>query len=279
MGVLAEFTRTRSAFADCPWYNPTCYIDDVESVFDDVVSTTVDVAVCVSGGCLDDLVGFAYDGAVYVAEVAEDGRDYVLRGPGGSFASTGAVLAFLGVPLDPGTLILVSETINQVSKWREMSSSEEWAAREVFGGTLPPRGQILLTNIPHIQEAWGDPPRQFVWYNFAAGKYVVNLGGMYSNPLSDENKPILMHELTHVWQIAHSSSFASWACNVLTNRSYSIDKEKDWSDNTPEGQGVIVETWSRYCLDNRGGYDDLCDQLHPYIERNVRRGDPAASKD
>jgi hypothetical protein len=271
--ILATLAHRSPAKAICPIDPRDCIPDSIWDL----------PCLAATGGLLDcDGAGVLIDGVEYTVEKVGDGAEYVLRGPGGAFAETAAMLTFLGIPLDPATLIIASEGINRVSTYRALNQAEERAAKQVFGSSLPPRETILLTNIPHIQEAWREP-RPYVWKNLVTGQYVVNLGGIYAHPMSTEaepdewtNRSILMHELTHVWQIYHAESFFGWACDVLTRRSYDLEIGTDWARLTKEGQGMVVQTWE-YSCNCPGCESTLCDRLRPYIERNIRRGDPYAS--
>jgi hypothetical protein len=98
--------------------------------------------------------------------------------------------------------------------------------------------------------------------NFTAqgvdNKIYVNLGKAYSDPLAPGGLlypypgQVLIHELTHAWQISHSSFLPGLMCSmVVTQADYTFGDAvyafglpgADWSSFNPEQQAAIVDRW------------------------------------
>lgn len=93
-----------------------------------------------------------------------------------------------------------------------MSQAElDWANTEVFGGTLPPYGTIVITNTA------GPDGRQFTFPQF--GRVIsINLGSvMFADPISSGSATFI-HELTHAWQITHTSLDLAWVANAFATQ-------------------------------------------------------------
>jgi hypothetical protein len=119
-------------------------------------------------------------------------------------------------------------------------------------------------------------------------KYMILAGDGYTGmSYRQEDKDLLIHELTHVWQGHHST----WAWSVQGSSvyhqaregddAYSYDKTnyKDWDSYGPEQQAQIVEDWYKAASHeaNGGKYVDGQDWLmgeddprFRYIELNIR---------
>jgi len=208
-------------------------------------------------GFIDDIGEFIEDVTDVPGDLVEAAAS-LFDGPGGvaGIFVSGATL-FVGGPiaLVPAVIagVAVTEGINALIKTRQLSLEERTLAEMVFGDSLPPYDKIILTNLAHPQG------RAFVVPN-AAGEALVNLGDAYDNPIRytkasyREYGQLLIHELTHVWQIHHSSFVPSLICegivtqvqNELEEGVYSPgDGEKDWSEYNPEQQATIVDRWYR----------------------------------
>jgi hypothetical protein len=140
----------------------------------------------------------------------------------------------------------------------------EWAQREVFGGSLPPRQRIVLTDTAGVDG------RAFTFPQ-PDGSITVNLGPeAYAEPLA--RPALLLHELTHVWQIAHQpvrtvwvvAAVAAQAADLLTHRAYEVPAaDRPFARFNPEQQAMIVERWWS------GGRDET-DPYFRYVEGNIR---------
>lgn len=206
---------------------------------------------------IDDIGEFIEDVADIPGDLVEATAS-LFDGPGGvaGIFVSGATL-FVGGPtaLVPAVIagVAVAEGVNALIKTRQLSSEERTVAEMVFGNSLPSYDKIILTNLAHPQG------RAFVVPN-PAGEALVNLGDGYNDPIRytkasyPEYGQLLIHELTHVWQIHHSSFVPGLICegivtqvqNELEEGVYNPgDGEKDWSEYNPEQQATIVDRWYR----------------------------------
>jgi hypothetical protein len=135
---------------------------------------------------------------------------------------------------------------------RQISKEEYDFANNVFQGTLPPMDQIVLTSL------YGLSGRAFTMPGLD-GKIYVNLGPAYFNPLTytndgyPRNGELLIHELTHAWQILHRTFTPGLICDaivaytqktVLGQNPYSYGApDVPWASYNPEAQGAIVDQW------------------------------------
>jgi hypothetical protein len=205
---------------------------------------------------------------------------FMLAGPSGVVAGLGlfpvevdqaAQIALAGAALIPGVL-----------KHREMND-EEWAmARWMFGGQLPPRPSIRLTNLGPIPVPFRDDPEAIV-FPAIANQYYVNMGNKYFHKSSIKDGPLLMHELTHVWQgrnklIRDLQIFV--AAKDANEYNYSLGMQ--WKDYGLEQQGEIVEDFASGTIE-RGKAPatplsplSLNSPLFRYIYSNLRRNNNGA---
>jgi hypothetical protein len=152
-----------------------------------------------------------------------------------------------------GTLFaLAADAITKVgSHEKELpQDAYDWAQNNVFGGTLPSRDQIV------VSDTIGPGNRPFTWRRFD-GKIVLNMGpDGYNNLWTFDGRrygQTLVHELTHVWQIAHRPELgiiAEAAGNKVTELTQGQDAEYTplppdvpFSQDNLEQQATIVEYW------------------------------------
>jgi hypothetical protein len=116
----------------------------------------------------------------------------------------------------------------------------------------------------------------------------VNLGEHYRHKTPVANIPLLLHELTHIWQIDHSVRTEVVVCEGLLQGLldtvgedvYSFEPGLQWPDYGLEQQASIVEAWSRGATRLRAKVYDvsarpICALSSPvfrYINGNIRRG-------
>ena len=146
-----------------------------------------------------------------------------------------------------------------------------------------PVDRIVLTDL-HSPDRY----REFV-YPAIDGSIQVNMGKNYDNPLGPDvkggttySKPgsVLMHELTHAWQIKHTTFIPGLACKALLERDYNQSVKTagsgtPWSSFSLEQQGSIVDSWYSDYIDQ--GLDSsaaLSDARFKYISENIRQGRP-----
>ncbi len=160
-----------------------------------------------------------------------------------------------------------------------MSPDERKFAETVFGGSLPSNDRIILTNLEGLNG------RKFVAPN-PAGQALVNLGNAYDNPMEfhDEAYPskgkVFIHELTHAWQIHHSSFVPGLVCEGIFNQLTGADIKpgpggKNWSEYNLEQQATIVDEW--FVPSERGPLPQFANMRpeHPfyrYVIEDIRGG-------
>lgn len=204
---------------------------------------------------IDDIGEFIEDVADIPGDLVEAGAS-LFDGPGGlaGIFVSGATL-FVGGPaaLVPAVIagVAVTQGVNALIKTRQLSPEERTLAEMVFGNSLPPYDKIILTNLGHPQG------RAFVVPN-AAGECLVNLGGAFHDPMRHttnaypEHGQLLIHELTHTWQIHHSSFVPGLICEGIINQIRNEFEdgiynpgggERAWLEYNLEQQAAIVDHW------------------------------------
>jgi hypothetical protein len=176
-----------------------------------------------------------------------------------------AVSASLGIGVGAAALVGVVAAVvicvvtEVLTDTRPLEATERALAQRVFGDTLP-LDDILLTNIG------GSGGRGFTARGID-GKIYCNLGKAFYRPLggSDPYPPLpgtsgsyafpgqmLIHELTHAWQIHNGSFLPGLMCSMLVTQfdNTLIDDEyaygppgPPWGQLNPEQQAAIVDQW------------------------------------
>lgn len=184
---------------------------------------------------------------------------------------------------------------DEIVRHRTLTPEEEMFAAQVFQGTLPPGNRIVLTNLAAVTG------RAFTWPN-VDGSILLNLvdNTAYDDPVryqkSADDVPgrLFIHELTHAWQMAHSSFMPMTICDGITGHLITepIDGKTayynpgapglPWRDYTMEQQAVIVHMWFtgqvRYRDENNNAGPkefDSMDLMNPwfrYIAENIWAG-------
>jgi hypothetical protein len=194
---------------------------------------------------------------VLVGEAADllDIEQLVLPGFVGVLASAGAGFVFGPGLMIPAFIVGAAVTVATV-KQRHLSASEAAFADVVFMGKVP-FDRVLLTNLVGL----GGRP-------FTApgpgGVILVNLGRGYDDPVRytgkggeklGQNAPgqLLIHELTHAWQIANSSFTPEYYCRAVSTAVGTLDgnmsaytygsADGDWEAFGTEQQASIVDEW------------------------------------
>ena len=167
---------------------------------------------------------------------------------------------------------------------RELTDIEySFANSNVFKGTLPPKGDIVLA------DTIGGNDRAFTMPRFD-GKVVLSMGPEgYNDPInyhlgSWKRGQVFIHELTHAWQIHNThwelgllaSALASKVCEVGGGNPYDAgtDTTKPFNDFNLEQQAHIVDTWFAGCEKDAAEniIDDIASPWYHYIEGNIRVG-------
>jgi hypothetical protein len=159
---------------------------------------------------------------------------------------------------------------------RNMIAEELEVARFVFGGSIGDPARVLLTNIAGAQGRAFTVP-------LMNGNAAINLGAMYVNdgPLTKDT-PILMHELTHVWQIQRTLFPEIFLCDagILQGGQalggpdpYIYASGSQWNTYNLEQEAMIVQNWV-------GGTTaapfSIGSPLFRYINGNLRPADNGA---
>jgi hypothetical protein len=145
---------------------------------------------------------------------------------------------------------------DEIVRHRPITVDEENFAANVFKGTLPSRHRLVLTNLAAVAG------RAFTWPN-VDGSILLNMvnNSAYDDPVNyrksaeDFYGRLFIHELTHAWQMAHSSFMPMTICDGITGHAITepIDGKKafynpgvpglPWRDYNMEQQAVIVHMW------------------------------------
>ncbi|MEW6129651.1 MAG: hypothetical protein AB1757_21605 [Acidobacteriota bacterium] len=142
-----------------------------------------------------------------------------------------------------------------VSAVRHLGQKEKALAITVFKNTIP-YDKVLISDGLGMSDRPFTMPTSMpatIFFNVSSslGKYVIHSGDGYTGmSYRQEDKELLIHELTHVWQGEHSKRswdyvFSSMWSQALTPNAYAYDKTeyKFWDDYNPEQQASIVEDW------------------------------------
>ncbi|MBV9251046.1 MAG: hypothetical protein JO227_17580 [Acetobacteraceae bacterium] len=261
------------------WVTKDYSATGVIGVFDDMAKAALDVAAGTAGGTIG-VVGLG----------SEIGQLFGNLGIGGTFGVIGGIVVYVfsgNVVMATVAGVAIGLVTNALIKQRPISQAEYDLANEVFNGTLPPRDQIILTNLS------GLGGRAFTMPG-VDGKIYINLGDAYSDPIdytANNSYPakgqLLVHELTHAWQIHHASFLPGFVCQGVVNQAnYLIGQNvydygapgAPWSAFNLEQQGAIVDQWfggNRRETVNRPASHAPMDQNDPYftyIANNIRQG-------
>lgn len=184
-----------------------------------------------------------------------DIEQLVIPGMVGILVMSGAVFVFGPGVLFPAFLVGATVTAALV-KQRHLRDDERAFADQVFAGKVP-YDRVMLTNLVGL----GGRP-------FAApgpgGTILVNLGEGFDDPINytgkggtelNRNAPgqLLIHELTHAWQIANESFTPSYYCRALSTALGTVGDDMSaysygpaggpWGAFGTEQQGSIVDEW------------------------------------
>jgi hypothetical protein len=167
----------------------------------------------------------------------------------GSGAATAQVLAAVywrkGVQ---GTLLalLAERAVAASGQRRRHPTLQEhaWAERSVFGGTLPPRERIVLTDTIGLNGRAFTVPEP-------GGTISVNLGpAAFADPLGQP--ALFVHELVHVWQLVHAPLQSVWLARAIATQAADLVTHHAYVLPAPgrpparlnlEQQASAVERW------------------------------------
>ena len=219
-------------------------------------------------GFLVDLLGFAGDfvagglGCIIGATLEAVSALGIDLGPGGTIGVLAGVVVFAvsvgtGVPIGAAlvTATVAGAEIGTVAAVmidsRPLNDAEIALGKKVFGDNLP-YGDVILTNLA------GGGGRAFTCPG-ADGKIYINIGWRYDDPIGsvDKSYPVagqlLIHEMTHVWQIQKGDFIPGFMCSSFVNQANNSfgdsvykygDAGPDWDDGfNLEQQASIVDDW------------------------------------
>jgi hypothetical protein len=201
---------------------------------------------------------------------------FMMAGPSGIIVGLGV----FPVQFDQAAQIIIGGAALVGAIDHRQLNDEEWRmARWVFRDQLPPRKNIRLTNFG-VPKSTGFFDRA-ITFPAIANQYYVNLGAHYSHKTT-KSGPLLLHELTHVWQDRNKLIRDAQILAAAKDRDYDYSLGKQWRDYGVEQQATIVEDWSRGTIENersrhRAGPLALGSPLFRYIHRNVRQNDNRAT--
>jgi hypothetical protein len=253
-------------------------------------------AVGTLAGLVDDLLDLgasAVGGALgVVIALTQEAIGWVgaTLGPGGTFGVIGGALVFAvgaiaGLPLGTALILgaaagaLTGVVANAEIQYRAMLPPEIALAQKVFGSTLP-YDNIQLTNFSGLGGRAFTAPG-------VDGKTYCNLGLAFNNPLGPggsayrNNGELLIHELTHAWQIAHNSFIPGFVCSAIVNQTNYVmgddvyaygSSGPPWSSFNLEQQAQIVNQWFAGDGNQSGKPMDPNGYYARYIAGNILAG-------
>jgi len=172
--------------------------------------------------------------------------------------------------------VAVGAVTDELVKHRPLHQSErDFANNAVFRGTLPDR--IFITNLIHYDL---DPTRYFTTPNID-GAVLVHLGDRYTDgdlsttvvmPGYAVPGQVLIHELTHAWQI-NQMGIPNVICEAAggTHTYNPPPAGDDWNSFGLEQQAATVDRWFAGSLDTTNAKDEKSSYF-PYIRDNIRLG-------
>jgi hypothetical protein len=252
----------------------------------------------------DGLVGFIQDVANVVLDVTKSAASEASSAVIGlgdemkkafnslQLGGTLGVIGGVAVLASGGGLVLAVSTGVKVGAMtkaliynRPITNPEAVFAQQVFGGSsLPPANTIWLTNLESLGgRAFTIPGGGGIIY-LNVGAYCLD------HPLTHiaKNYPspgqLFIHELTHAWQIHHSSFVPGFICSGLVGNTGKITGDSaykygppwapntKWSDFHLEQQAAIVDQWfGAQRITPQKRMDETDDYFH-YIRDNIRPG-------
>jgi hypothetical protein len=221
---------------------------------DGLVHDLLDIGAAAVGTVLGSVIGMTREAIGWL---------HLTLGPGGTLGVIAGVVVFavgnivglgIGTALILGTVagVAVGTVTNALIESRSMNAGEIARAREVFGSELPYQ-DVVLTNLSGLGGRAFTAPG-------VDGKTYCNLGIPLNRTLGPgpKNGPypgpgeLLIHELTHAWQIAHNSFLPGIVCSGIVNQAQKLMGDNvyaygspgpAWADLNLEQQAQIVNEW------------------------------------
>lgn len=272
-------------------YSPTGVI----GFFQDLAKVVLDIGAGTVGAAI----------GVVIAISSEVGKVFGDLGVGAAFGVIAGVVVFAtggSVVMAVVAGIAVGAVTDLLVKSRPLYTQEINFVSQVFGSSIS-AGDIRITNLAglggraftmpgsdgktyiNIGDAYDKPdPLHYNGLNGSGGNYdfVTSVGGYLGQ--------ILMHEMTHAWQIEHASFLPGLVCEGIVNQANYITGAGVYDFGPPgppwptnlEAQGALTDQWFGR---NIGGMDaagvptlnELQGEADPYfgfIRDNIRMGIP-----
>jgi hypothetical protein len=246
-----------------------------------LVDDLIDIGAGAVGGALGVVIALTQEAIGWIGATL---------GPGGTFGVIAGVLVFAvgavaGVPLGTALILGVAAgaatdvVANAAIQRRAMSAAEIAMARTVFGSTLP------YDNV-QFTDFCGLGGRAFTAPG-VDGKTYCNLGKAYYNTLGaggtsyPVNGEMMIHELTHAWQIAHNSFIPGFFCSAIVNQTNYLmgddvyvygEAGPPWSSFNLEQQAQIVNQWFGHDGKQAGTSQSNPGPYNKYIIGNILTG-------
>jgi hypothetical protein len=184
----------------------------------------------------------------------------------------GTVMVFGPGFLIPATVAGVAVVELSDIKHRTLTNDEIDFVKRVFLGELP-YSSIYLTNLSRGAHAYTIPSID--------GSILANVNGAYDNPTESTQSPnyeikgqLLIHELTHAWQIHHTNFLPEMLIDGGTYdyRSNPFWASQPWSEFNLEQQASIVDDWFGTFATDLNSTAAINDPAFKYISHNIRLG-------
>ena len=239
----------------------------------DLVDDLIDIGAAAAGEAIGVVIGLTREAVGWLgAEL----------GPGGTIGVIAGVLVFavgaiagagIGTALILGTIagVAIGAVSNALINSRSMTASEIQLAQQVFGSEIP-YDDVIFTNLSGVGgRAFTAPGVDGKTYcNLGVTAYNNTLTGNGAYPAKGE---LMIHELTHAWQIAHNSFVPGFVCSGIVNQANYVMGDDvyaygaagpPWSSFNLEQQGQIVNQW--FGGDGNSSAWRAMDQSNPYYQ-------------
>ncbi len=174
-------------------------------------------------------------------------------GPGETF---GVIAGFIVMNTGAGLLLAAAEgaavgaATDALIATRTLNPNEIALATLVFENTIP-LDRVRLTNLNLTGRAFTAPGADgLIYINVGGGPYAD--ASRYSNSSYTVSGQLLVHELTHAWQIVNSSFLPGVVCRgIVTQFNKQLGEDvynvapagPKWGDFGLEAQGALVDQW------------------------------------
>ena len=195
-------------------------------------------------------------------------------GPGQTLGVIAGVVVFnfgYGLIIAGISGVAVTAVSDALIAHRQMSNAEIQLATPVFHNTVP-FDRVRITNLNVTGRAFTAPGADgLIYINTPVGySELSTVSGPYP-----ANGQLLIHELTHAWQIVNTNFLPGLVClGVVTQANNTIVNTDvyhvgppgpPWSDFGIEAQATIVDQWFQ-----RGSVESDSDPYFTYIRDNIR---------